>query len=118
MLLANETVYIHSEQNASQRAVSDYVICGLYKVKSPNLGRPLIWDTSHFSPFFWDAVRQFLSGVPTAVAVLGGGHGPPKFLPHNYSLVIHGIITPVMLLTTVCVASHCRNLRLHAYSGY
>ena len=41
---------------------------------------------------------------------------PPKFLPHNYSLVIHGIITPVMLLTTVCVASHCRNLRLHAYT--
>ena len=42
---------------------------------------------------------------------------PPKFLPHNYLLVIHGIITPVMLLTTVCVASHCRNLRLHAYSA-
>ena len=39
---------------------------------------------------------------------------PKKFLPHNYSLVIHGIITPVMLLTTVCVASHCS---LHAYSA-
>ena len=47
----------------------------------------------------------------------GGAMAPPKFLPHNYSLVIHGIITPVMLLTTVCVASHCRNLRLHAYSA-
>ena len=24
---------------------------------------------------------------------------------------------PVMLLTTVCVASHCRNMRLHVYSA-
>ena len=64
-------------------------------------------------------LRMFSVNFPFSSGSRGGlgGHGPPKFLPHNYSLVIHGIITPVMLLTTVCVASYCTNLRLHAYSA-
>ena len=38
--------------------------------------------------------------------------------PQNFChIIIHGIITPVMLLTTVCVASHCRYLCLHVYSA-
>ena len=69
-----------------------------------------------FPVLFW----SWMTNLYELLRLSSGSRGGPggAMAPQNFChIIIHGIITPVMLLTTVCVASHCRYLCLHVYSA-